>query len=274
MSTLDDVLSDLTAESLQLDQWVAGLPEARWGTVTTPEGWTVTDQIAHLHWTDTASLTAIDDPEAFGRMLKAAAADPFGYVDAQSEAMALIPAGDLLLLWREARVDLDAALRSVPDGEKIAWFGPPMSPASMATARIMETWAHGHDVGEALGITIPRTARARHVCHIGVRARGYAYLVRGEQDPGVDIRVELTGPDGEVWAWGPVDAPERVTGQGYDFALLATRRRHVDDVDVRAEGENAAHWLTIVQAFAGLPGTDPQRLIDRPAGLIGRGSDR
>jgi uncharacterized protein (TIGR03084 family) len=263
MTMLHDVLSDLTAESLQLDQWVAGLPVAAWDTPTTPEGWTVTDQIAHLHWTDLASLTAIREPDAFGRMLKLAAADPTGYVDAQSQEIALVPAGDLLLLWREGRVDLDEALRSVPDGEQIAWFGPPMSPTSMATARIMETWAHGHDVAEALGITFPRMDRARHVCHIGVRARRYAYLVRGEQDPGVEIRVELTGPGGEAWTWGPEDAAERVTGSGHDFALLATRRRHPGDVDVRAEGEHAAHWLTIVQAFAGLPGADPVPLADR-----------
>jgi uncharacterized protein (TIGR03084 family) len=265
MSTLDDVLSDLTAESVQLDQWVAGLAEPAWATVTTPEGWTVTDQIAHLHWTDTASLTALQEPEAFAEMLRAAATDPTGFVDAQSAETALIPPGDLLLAWREGRVELDAALREVPDGEKVPWFGPPMSAASMATARVMETWAHGHDVGEALGITIPRTSRARHVCHIGVRARGYAYLVHGESDPGVDIRVELTGPDGDLWTWGPADADERVTGSGHDFALLATRRRHLDDVDVAAHGEHAAHWLSIVQAFAGLPGADPVRLADRGA---------
>lgn len=263
MTTLDEVLSDLTAESLQLDQWVAGLAAGAWDTVTTPEGWTVTDQVAHLHWTDLASLTALRDPVAFGEMLKEAAQDPTGFVDARSAEIALVPAPDLLLLWRDGRVELDAALRAVPDGEKVPWFGPPMSPASMATARIMETWAHGHDVAEALGITVTPTSRARHVCHIGVRARGYAYLVHGEADPGVDIRVELTGPDGDLWTWGPEDAAERVTGSGHDFALLATRRRHLDDVDVRAEGEHAAHWLTIVQAFAGMPGTDPVRLADR-----------
>jgi uncharacterized protein (TIGR03084 family) len=263
MSTLDDVLSDLTAESMQLDQWVAGLAEPAWATVTTPEGWTVTDQIAHLHWTDLASLTALNDPEAFAAMLREAASDPTGFVDAQSAETALIPPGDLLLEWREGRVELDAALRAVPEGEKVPWFGPPMSPTSMATARIMETWAHGHDIGEALGITIPQTDRAKHVCHIGVRARGYTYLVRDEPDPGVDVRVELTGPDGDRWTWGPADASERVTGSGYDFALLATRRRHLDDVDVTAEGEHAAHWLAIVQAFAGLPGADPVRLADR-----------
>jgi uncharacterized protein (TIGR03084 family) len=262
-STLDTVLADLAGESLQVDQWVAGLPADGWATVTTPEGWTVAHQVAHLHWTDTASLAAVTDPDAFGRLMRSATEDPFGFIDAATDEVAMLPPEELLAAWREGRVDLDAALRSVPDGERIPWFGPPMSPASMATARIMETWAHGHDVAESLDLVVRPTARAKHVCHIGVRARGYAYLVRGEQDPGVDIRVELTGPDGDMWTWGPEDATERVTGSGWDFALLATRRRHLDDTDIRAEGEHAAHWLTIVQAFAGMPGADPVRLGER-----------
>lgn len=263
MTILEDVLSDLAAESLQLDSWVAGLRAAGWETVTTPEGWTVTHQIAHLHWTDQASLTAITDPREFGRQMKAAAANPAGFVDEATEELALIPTTELLAGWRDGRVALDAALREVPGGEKIPWYGPPMSPTSMATARIMETWAHGHDVGEALGLTIPKTSRVKHVCHIGVRVRAFAHLVRGEQSPEVDVRVELIGPDGDLWTWGPEDAAERVTGSGYDFALLATRRRHLDDVDVHSQGQNAAHWLTIVQAFAGMPGNDPLKLAER-----------
>lgn len=265
MTILDGVLTDLAAESTQLDDRVSALTAAEWAIVTTPEGWTVAHQIAHLHWTDVASLTAIRTPEAFGQMLKAAAADPTGFADTAAQELALQPVDELLVAWREGRGELDAALRVVPAGEKIAWFGPPMSPTSMATARIMETWAHGHDVAEALGLPVLPSSRARHVCHIGVRARGFAYLVHGEQDPGVDIRVELTGPAGEVWTWGAEDAPDRVTGSAHDFALLATRRRHLDDVDVAAQGEVASHWLTIVQAFAGLPGADPVRLADRAA---------
>lgn len=263
MTTLDAVLADLAAESQQVDDWVAGLTAAQWATVTTPEGWTVAHQIAHLHWTDTASLTAIQSAEAFGQLLKAAATDPTGYVDAQTEEFALLPVEQLLPAWREGRTALAAALLGVPAGDKINWFGPPMSPASMATARIMETWAHGHDIAAALGITVTPTDRARHVCHIGVRARGFAHLVHGEADPGVDVRVELTGPSGELWTWGAEDVADRVTGSGHDFALLATRRRHLDDVDVTATGPAAQHWLTIIQAFAGLPGADPIRLADR-----------
>ncbi len=166
----------------------------------------MTHQIGHLHWTDLASVTAITDEAEFAEGLKLAAANPTGYVDEAAEEMALIPPAELLASWREGRVALQAALRSVPDGEKIGWFGPPMSPVSMATARLMETWAHSRDVAEALGIDVPRTSRAKHVAHIGVRARGFSYMVHGEEIPEGDVRVELTGPDGDLWTWGPEDA--------------------------------------------------------------------
>lgn len=262
-SVLDSILDDLAAESLQLDGWVGSLDHAGWQTVTTPEGWTVAHQIAHLHWTDVTSEQAIRDRPAFDEVMRQAAEDPEGFVDEAADELALEPPDQLLRAWREGRGALSEALLSVPEGEKVPWFGPPMSPASMATARIMETWAHGHDVAEAVGIEVPRTDRVRHVCHLGIRTRGFAYMMRGEQAPDVPVRVELTAPSGELWTWGPEDAPERVTGDAWDFALLATRRRHRADVDVQAQGEHADHWLDIVQAFAGLPGNDPKPLAER-----------
>lgn len=263
MTALETVLADLAAESEQLERWVAGLMPQRWAIVTTPEGWTVAHQIAHLHWTDLASTDAIGDKESFDALILAALEDPEGYIDRATEELASLPPEELLTRWRQGRSDLVEALRGVPDGQKIPWFGPPMSPTSMATARLMETWAHGHDVAEGLGIEVPRTDRVRHVCHLGVRTFAFAHQMRGEQVPDVAIRVELTSPSGDAWAWGPEDAAERVTGDAWDFALLATRRRHRVDVDVRAEGEHADHWLDIVQAFAGMPGNDPLPLSER-----------
>ncbi len=258
------VVADLEAESEQLDSWVDPLDAEGWARVTTPEGWTVAHQIAHLAWTDEASLTAIGDPDAFAAALTIAAENPTGYVDEAADAWAEAPPAELLQRWRDGRTRLAAALKERPQDQKIAWFGPPMSPTSMATARIMETWAHGHDVAAALGTVPPQTDRCKHVCHLGVRTRGFAYLVRGEEAPDVEIHVALTAPSGDLWTWGSPEAEQRITGSGYDFALLATRRRHVDDVDVHAEGADAAHWLGIVQAFAGLPGNDPARLSERP----------
>lgn len=263
MSALDDVLTDLAAESAQLDGWVAGLPAEGWTTVTTPEGWTVAHQIAHLHWTDVTSTHAISDRPAFDAVVASAMEDPTGFVDNAANELALEPPEALLPAWRAGCTALVEALQSVPAGEKVPWFGPPMSPVSMATARLMETWAHAHDVAEALGIEVPRTDRARHVCHIGVRTLGFAHVMRGEQAPEVPVRVSLAAPSGDTWEWGPEDAENRVTGDGWDFALLATRRRHRVDVDVRAEGPVADHWLDIVQTFAGLPGNDPLPLAER-----------
>ena len=265
MNVLDSVLADLIAESDELESWVTPIERVDWSTVTTPEGWTVTHQIAHLAWTDQASLTAIEGGTSFDAVLKLAMDDPFGFVDAETERWAAeLPPAEQLTRWQNGRAALAAALREVPAGEKLPWFGPPMSPTSMVTARFMETWGHGHDVAEGLGRTYPQNDRCKHVCHIGVRARGNAFAMRGEQDPGDDIRVELVAPSGAVWTWGGEDAANRVEGRGYDFALLATRRRRRDDVDVHAWGPVADRFLDVVQAFAGMPGSDPKSLAERP----------
>ena len=141
-----------------------------------------------------------------------------------------------------------------PDGQKMPWFGPPMSPTSMATARFMETWAHSLDVAEALGVTPEPTDRIRHVAHLGVRTRNYSYSVHSLEPPTEDFRVELRAPSGELWEWGPVEAEQSVRGSAYDFCLRVTQRRHRDDLDLVATGPDANRWLDIAQAFAGPPG--------------------
>jgi uncharacterized protein (TIGR03084 family) len=134
-----------------------------------------------------------------------------------------------------------------------------MSPISMATARFMETWAHGLDVADGLaeaglGAGPAPDDRVRHVVHLGVRTRDFAFGTRELEPPGEEFRVELTAPSGETWAFGPEDAAQRVTGSAFDFALLVTQRRHRDDVDVQAVGAEAEQWLAIAQCFAGPPG--------------------
>jgi uncharacterized protein (TIGR03084 family) len=129
-----------------------------------------------------------------------------------------------------------------------------MSPASMATARIMETWAHGQDVADALGVVREPTARIKHVCHIGVRTMGFAFLLNGLASPEAEVRVELTGPGGEAWTWGPEDAENRVSGPALDFAWLVTQRRNREELAIEASGPVAEEWVPIAQAFAGPPG--------------------
>jgi uncharacterized protein (TIGR03084 family) len=257
---LASLLTDLAAESAVVDELVAGLRAADWHRPTPAAGWTVAHQIAHLAWTDGVALAAIGDARRFDDVLAAAVADPAGYVDRAADAGASSPPDDLLARWRAGRDALARALRALPPGTRLRWFGPPMSAASMATARIMETWAHGLDVADALGAPPSVSARLRHVAHLGVRTRDFAYLVRGLPPPADPFRVELTGPDGERWTWGPADAPQRISGPALDFCLLVTQRRNRTDLAVAASGADAGAWLGIAQAFAGPPGPG------RPAG--------
>ncbi|MHA3701666.1 TIGR03084 family metal-binding protein [Jatrophihabitans sp. YIM 134969] len=253
---LTGLLGDLAAESADLDALLAHLPAERWAKPTPAEGWTIGHQIGHLTWTDEIALLAATDPAAFGEALRAAAAgDPLRFVDDAAAARAANPPERLLAEWRSGRSTLADALSAVPAGAKLPWFGPPMSAASMATARLMETWAHGQDVADALGVTRAPTARLRHVAHLGVRTRDFAYLLHDRTPPTAPFRVDLLAPDGvEHWTWGPDDAAQRVTGPALDFCLLVTQRRHRADLDVRAEGADADAWLDIAQAFAGAPG--------------------
>jgi uncharacterized protein (TIGR03084 family) len=117
----------------------------------------------------------------------------------------------------------------------------------------METWAHGQDIADTLGVTRLPTPRLRHVAHIGVRTRDFAYLVRDRVPPSEPFRIELTGPDGSIWIWGE-GATQTVTGTALDFCLLVTQRRNRADLGLVARGHDAEEWLDIAQAFAGPPG--------------------
>jgi uncharacterized protein (TIGR03084 family) len=251
---LERLLADLTSEGDQLHAAVSGLDDAGWATPTPAEGWTVATQVAHLLWTDETATAAATDKEAWDALVLQAIDDPMGYVDTAAFEVARLAPQDLLIRWKAARAALADALRGYPAGQKMPWFGPPMSPPSMATARFMETWAHALDVYDALGLRPEPTDRIRHVAHLGVRTRDFAYGVHELEPPADEFRIELTAPSGERWAWGPDDAKQRVTGPALDFCLLVTQRIHRDDTDLVAEGPDAEQWLTIAQAFAGPPG--------------------
>ncbi|MEB3020060.1 TIGR03084 family metal-binding protein [[Mycobacterium] crassicus] len=254
MAETEAIVADLTAESNDLDALVAPLTDGQWGAPTPAAGWTIAHQIGHLLWTDRVSLTAITDEAGFAAALSEAMKDPAGFVDAAAAELAELPPAELLADWRSTRARLHAALLEVPDGRKLPWFGPPMSAASMATARLMETWAHGLDVADTLGVRRPATARLRSIAHLGVRTRDFAFTVHNLTPPAEPFHVELHAPGGGVWAWGPVNAEQRVVGSAEDFCFLVTQRRALGELDLVAHGADAQRWLEIAQAFAGPPG--------------------
>lgn len=254
MPDLTLLLADLAAEGDSVDALVAPLAAGRWADPTPADGWTIAHQIAHLAWTDARAAVAAADAAAFAGIVEEAMADPAGFVEAGARAGAREEPARLLARWREGRRRMVDALAAVPPGTRLPWFGPPMSAASMATARLMETWAHGEDVADALGRRRDPTHRLRHVAHIGVRTRDFAFRTRGLEPPAEEFRVVLRAPDGDAWAWGPPDARQSVTGPALDFCHAVTQRRHRADLDLTATGPDAGRWLDVAQAFAGPPG--------------------
>ncbi|MEU3573377.1 TIGR03084 family metal-binding protein [Kitasatospora sp. NPDC036755] len=255
---LQGLLADLRDESADLDALVAELPADGWARPTPAEGWTVAHQIAHLAWTDDWTALAAHDPEGFRASLGghftellAAGADP---VEEGARTGAAAEPAALLARWRAGRAEVRAALGTAPADLRLPWFGPPMKPASMATARLMETWAHGQDVADALGATREPTDRLRHIAHLGLRTLGFAFTLHGLPAPEHPVRLELTAPDGTPWPIGPAGAQDVVAGPALDFCLLVTQRRHRDDLALTATGPVATAWLPIAQAFAGAPG--------------------
>jgi uncharacterized protein (TIGR03084 family) len=251
MTLLDELLDDLAAEGDMLRALVAELPPSLWRAPTPAEGWDVATTISHLAWTDEVATFAATDMVRWDAVVSEALKDPEGYVDARAHAGARAQPAELLDRWDAARTSLGAALRA-REG-KLPWFGPPMSPASMATARLMETWAHGLDVYEAVGVCPQPSDRIRHICHLGVRTRDFAYAANLISAPREEFRVELVAPGGARWTWGPEGA-QRVGGSAWDFARLVTQRVHRTDTDLVAEGPEVDRWLSIAQAFAGPPG--------------------
>jgi uncharacterized protein (TIGR03084 family) len=250
------LLDDLAAEHADLDTLTTGADLA---LATPAAGWTVGDTIAHLWFFDREATTALVDAEAFAALLKEAVENPDGYVARTlGEGQAL--GASLPAVWRQTRTDLLTALRAADPASKVPWFGPPMSPASFATARLMEYWAHGQDVADAVGVARTPTDRLRHICHLGVRTRGFSYAVRGRAAPDTDVYVSLTGPGEDIWTWGDPASADRVEGTAVDFCLVATQRRHVARTALTVTGPAATEWMSIAQAFAGGPTvTDPAR---------------
>ncbi len=246
------MLRDLEAEQADLDATVQSLDASAWRAPTPAEGWDVRDCIAHLAVAEDLAALALEDPDGFARRLDAYLTDLEHTEAALVERGRSMAGDDVLAWWRTARRATFAALGARDPHDRVPWVAGPMSVESFATARLMETWAHGTDIRDALDVATPATPRLRHVADLGVRTRRFAYAVHGLPVPDDDVRVELWAPDGSTWTWG-TSATDTVRGPALDFCRVVTQRAHPDDTELDIRGRAAHEWLSIAQAFAGPP---------------------
>lgn len=248
------VISDLKADRDQLDRLLSTIDPAEWSTPTPAPGWTIAHQIAHLTATFRMAGLAAADPAVFQKIAATAGVNFDAAVDAAMAPYLDLPPDQLLPRWKAEITDACDALAAVPLGKVVPWLVNPLPPAVLASAGMMELFAHGQDVADALGTRIVRTDRVRHIVAFAVRTWEFGYVARGLTPPQTEFRFELTSPSGTEWAFGPEDAENRISGSAVDFCLLVCRRRHHEDLTVKAVGELATHWLTIAQAYRGPAG--------------------
>ena len=258
-----ELCEDLRAERSALEDVLDGLDDAAWSTPTPAAGWEVVDQVTHLARFDDTSTLSITDPGAFRLERAEAVRDVDGFVARVVAEHHTTPPAEALGWLHAAGERFTRTAEAADPAVRVPWYGSDMTIASMVTARIMETWAHGRDVRDALGVAHPSSVGLRHVAFLGWRAVANSFRAHGRPEPTVPVRVELDDPVVGAVALGAVDADDVVRGDLGEFCLVVTQRRHIDDTALSAEGPVAREWLTIAQAFAGPPGAG------RRAGQLG-----
>ncbi len=255
------MIEDLRAEYAELAGLARTLAPAQWAERSAFYGWTAWDEIAHLCFFDETALLAATDADAFardtaaltahlatGREISAIARDKYRHFDGTA----------LLAHWEPISSQLVDALAALDAKARLPWYGPSMSARSFASARLMETWAHGQDVWDVVRRRRPAGHRLRHIAHIGVTTFGWSFVNRKRPVPQVVPCVELRAPDGGApWTWGDPASPEHVRGSALDFCLLVTQRRNLADTALVCTDGAAREWLSIAQCFAGEPADAP-----------------
>ena len=257
---MKDVCVDLLDEYTELAMLAEKLTPEQWQTKTVFYGWTPWDEIAHLCFFDETGLLAVTDAGAFaadtrvlmaelgkGREMSAIARERYGAMDG----------AELLAYWRIRFEALVAALATLDSKARVPWYGPTMSARSFATARMMETWAHGQDIFDAVRVRRQPTHRLKHIAHIGATTYGWTFVNRKLAVPEPVPYIELSAPGNETWTWNEPSTGNAVHGSAEDFCLVVTQRRNVQDTRLQVTGLPATQWMSIAQCFAGAPATPP-----------------
>jgi uncharacterized protein (TIGR03084 family) len=242
------VYDDLEAEQDQLDDVLGRLGQDDWDRPSAAIGWSVSDVVLHLAQTEELVLvSAQGDSAPFAREPdEGGSVDEFAARRVEDERGA---SGDAVYQrWRAARHAALDALRGFPAGTRLPWATSPLAPATLATTRLAEHWAHALDITGPLGIAYPDTARLRHIAWLAFRTLPYAFEVAGLKAR--PVRCELTGPGGERWEFGPADAGSRVSGAAGAFCRVAARRLAAEASGLTVTGPDAATALLVVRTYA------------------------
>ncbi len=251
--------NDLVAEAESVHALLAGRGDDFFACATSFKDWTVHDVMAHLHYSDHLALLAASKPDQFkvelGTIMQAMGSGKSLIEHTRDWLTDDMIGAAILSYWRSTFDEMVQMFRDADDDARYDWFGPPMGVAMFATARQMETWAHGLSLFDIAGEVRADTDRIINIVVIGCKTYGWTFKNRGEQVPGPMPKLSLTLPSGALFEDG--EGPDSITGAAVDFAKVVTQTRNIADVSLTVIGDTAVKWMEVAQCFAGPPEQPP-----------------
>jgi uncharacterized protein (TIGR03084 family) len=257
---MKSLAGDFLAESEALHAIVAPLSDAALEQPTAFKGWTINMVVRHLHVWNLAAGMSLKGDGSFERY--------YAGVDAHTATGARLPAFEVKYLnglagpalvkaWRDGFAQIASDFAAADPSARVKWAGPDMSVRSSLTARLMETWAHGQEVYDELGLVRSSGDGIRNIVVLGNNTYGWTFKVRGEELPGPRPHLRLTGPSGEVWTYNDPSETNFIQGRAEEFCQVVTQTRNIADTQLRVVGRAASIWMSKAQCFAGAVETPP-----------------
>lgn len=248
---------DFRAESRALHGLISQTAPIRYSEPTQFKGWGIHDVLQHLHfWNRMAYLQLADEAELIHH-LKAIAGSGKTLRAYEAETLAGLDGFALVAEWEKQFEETADSFASADPKARLKWAGPDMSARSSITARLMETWAHGQEAYDHLGLVRKNEDRISNIVMLGVNTFGWTYATRRETPPGDMPYLVLTAPSGAIWTHGTPSDEERVEGRAEEFCQVVTQTRNIADTTLKVTGVVARDWMSKAQCFAGAPATPP-----------------
>lgn len=260
ISPLHAAVQDLETEGDELYKLLKDMDTGYWTQTSTFKAWTVWDVVAHLHFADHMALTSLRSADEFRALMddmrrSSMNAHTSEWLKGDGDHAPTGP--QLLERWRSMFLELCAALRSADPDERFVWAGPGMKARMFATARQMETWAHGWEIYDLMGLPRTQTDRLKNIAEIGVRTFGWTFANRELEIPDEAPYIALVAPSGALWTWNNETSAHSVKGDAVEFCQVVTQVRNIADTRLEVTGDNAVAWMRIAQCFAGPPEDPP-----------------
>ena len=253
---------DYLAEVDELSNLLRDQLESIFFKKTLFKSWTVNDVIGHLYMFDLAALKSLQNEDEFAKIYSNVSShldQGMSLLESQYPFLNELSGKNLFERWYGNSRKLGVAFAHADPSMRLKWFGPEMSAKSSITARQMETWAHGQEIFDALGVKRTAHDRIKNICHLGVATFGWSFTNRGLKVPDHIPYVRLISPSGQIWEWGDSVSPSSIKGKASEFAEVVTQVRNVQDTRLASEGAIAKKWMKIAQCFAGQPENPPAK---------------